>query len=351
MAENVFLKIADNLNSMIKSKNYQVAPARPIGKPGSNDKRYREYRLQLINKELDTSAAVIDHLGNQLKKDSNIKLLKFNDVSPNSSKFPSYSFTFDDQMYDIVIARGANNGEKFEIRTVKNLDTYFKIRQHSEMSQVIQQMNESYLPFVSAEIVAVKQRTGSTRKEGIAIEKLGAIIGDIVLTDSTGNDWFVSLKDIRGTVISAYSGAPTIFDKKGTLQPNSVGAKFLNSFGVDLNKVQAGFDERANINTLRPNLPYNNLNQTEIETIFNRVWGMNYFYVRRLINGWKVFWLGKEKLDKLCRGMKVDGIRYPDKKSKQISIFCSNGEENYIIEIRNSSRGEYPNDIKFKVKK
>jgi hypothetical protein len=132
-----FQKIADNLNSMIKSKNYQVAPTYPKGTTGSNDKRYREYRLQLINKEKDISVAVIEHLGNQLKKDSNIKLLKFNDISPNSSKFPSYSFTFNDQMYDIIIARGANSGEKFEIRTVKNLDQFFKIRQDSEMSSLI----------------------------------------------------------------------------------------------------------------------------------------------------------------------------------------------------------------------
>jgi hypothetical protein len=351
MAEDVFQKIADNLNSMIKSKNYQVAPASPKGKPGSNDKRYREYRLQLVNKEQDTSKAVIEHLGNQLKKDSNIKLLKFNDISPNSSKFPSYSFTFDDQMYDIIIARGANSGEKFETRTVKNLDDYFKIRQDSDMAGVIQQMNESHKPFANSEIISAKQRTGSTKKEGVPIEKLGAIIGDIVLKDNNGSEWFISLKDVNGNTFSSYSGAASLFDKDGTLQPNSAGADFLNSFGVDLNKVQAGFDERGNINKLRPKIPVKKANQAEIEKIFNRAWGMNYFYVRRLVSGWKVFWLGKEKLDKLCRGIKIDAIRYPNKTSKQITILCSNSIEDYVIEIRNSKAQEYPNDTKFKVKK
>jgi hypothetical protein len=351
MAEDVFQKIADNLNSMIKSKNYQVAPASPKGKPGSNDKRYREYRLQLVNKEQDTSKAVIEHLGNQLKKDSNIKLLKFNDISPNSSKFPSYSFTFDDQMYDIIIARGANSGEKFETRTVKNLDDYFKIRQDSDMAGVIQQMNESHKPFANSEIISAKQRTGSTKKEGVPIEKLGAIIGDIVLKDNNNKEWFISLKDVNGNTFSSYSGAASLFDKDGTLQPNSAGADFLNSFGVDLNKVQAGFDERGNINKLRPKIPVKKANQAEIEKIFNRAWGMNYFYVRRLVSGWKVFWLGKEKLDKLCRGIKIDAIRYPNKTSKQITILCSNSVEDYVIEIRNSKAQEYPNDTKFKVKK
>ena len=351
MAEDVFQKIADNLNSMIKSKNYQVAPASPKGKPGSNDKRYHEYRLQLVNKEQDTSKAVIEHLGNQLKKDSNIKLLKFNDISPNSSKFPSYSFTFDDQMYDIIIARGANSGEKFETRTVKNLDDYFKIRQDSEMAGVIQQMNESHKPFANSEIISAKQRTGSTKKEGVPIEKLGAIIGDIVLKDNNNKEWFISLKDVNGNTFSSYSGAASLFDKDGTLQPNSAGADFLNSFGVDLNKVQAGFDERGNINKLRPKIPVKKANQAEIEKIFNRAWGMNYFYVRRLVSGWKVFWLGKKKLDKLCRGIKIDAIRYPNKTSKQITILCSNSIEDYVIEIRNSKAQEYPNDTKIKVKK
>lgn len=351
MADDAFLKIADKLNSIIKAQNYQVAPAAPKGKPGSNDKRYREFRLQLINKEQDTSAAVIKHLDVQFKKDENVKSLKFNEISPNSSKFPSFSFVFDGQMYDIIVARGANSGEKFETRTVKNLDDYFRIQQNSEMADVIQQMNDSHKPFANSEIVSVKQRTGSTKKEGVAIEKLGAIIGDIVLKDSTGAEWFVSLKDVNGNTFSSYSGAASLFDKDGTLQPNSPGADFLHSFGVDLNAVQDGFDGRGNIKKLRPKILVKKANQAEIEKIFNRAWGMNYFYVRRLVSGWKVFWLGKEKLDKLCIGIKVDAIRYPNKTSKQITILCSNSIEEYVIEIRNSKAQEYPNDTKFKVKK
>ena len=351
MADNPFQTIGENLNSMVKSKNYQVAPAYPKGKPGSNDKRYREFRLQLINKESDTSKAVIAHLSVQLKRDDNLKFVTYNQVSPNSSKFPSYSFTFDGQLYDVIIARGANSGEKFETRTVTNLDSFFKIRQGGEMAQVIQQMNESHAPFAGAEITSVKQRTGATKKEGVPIEKLGAIIGDIVLNDNRGNSWFISLKDVNGNTFSSYSGAASLFDKNGTLQPKSEGAKFLNSFGVDLNKVQAGFDVRGNINTFRPNIPVSKPNAQELEKIFNRAWGMNYFYVRRLVNSWKVFWLDRAKLDKLSRSIRIDAIRYPSKKSKQITILCSNSVEQYVIEVRNSKAQEYPNDTKFKVKK
>ena len=351
MSMEAYAKIGENLNSIVKAKNYQVAPLYPKGKPGTNDKSTREFRLQLIDKNRDTSADVIAHLKMQLRKDTSLESVTFNDISPNSSKFPSYGFTFDGLKYDIIIARGANAGEKFEVRTVKTLDNFFKTRTDNETSEVVTLMSESYAPFANAEIVGAKQRTGATKKEGIPIDKLGAIIGDIILTDNQNNEWYISLKDINGNTFSSYSGAASLFNSAGDLQPNSAGAKFLNTFGVDLNRVQEGFDERGSINKVRPKLAVSKASAREIEKIFNRAWGMNYFYVRRMRTGWKVFWLGKTKLDKLSQNIKIDDIRYPSTKSKQITILCSNTVEDYVIELRNSKAGEYPNDTKFKVKK
>jgi len=339
------------LNDLLKGVNYSVTPKAPKGKPARNNKSTREYRLQLINKQQDTSVKAIQKLKTELKKNKDIKGLKFNTISPNSSKFPSFSFSLYNNDYDVIIARGANRGENFETQTVKNLDRYLRTRNDIEMRKVMEMMGESYQPFAGVEIVKAKQRTGSTKKEGKPIEKLGSIIGDIVLTDSSGNEWFVSLKDINGYTFSSYSGAASLFDREGTLQPNSEGAVFLQTFGVDLNQVQAGFDERAGKNTPRPTLPVNRANSAKIEKIFNRAWGMNYFYMKKESSGWKIFWLGKQKLDKLCQSISIDEIRYPSKKSKQITILCSNSNEKYLIEMRNSKGAEYPNDIKFKVRK
>lgn len=351
MSTELFAKMGEYLTDELRSKNYEVAPRLPKGKPGSNDKSFREYRLQLINKNSDTSAQAIAHLRTILIAANDFEQVKYNDVSPNSSKFPSFSFVFDKQKFDVIIARGANNGEKFELRTVKNLDQFFKTRSAPEMRDVVVAMNEAHEPFADREIVKVTQRTGRTQKAGIPIERLGEIIGDIVLTDSTGDKWFVSLKDVNGNTFSSYSGAASLFDSRGNIQPKSEGAKYLEAFGVDLNKVQAGFDERAGIKKPRKQIPVKRANQVEMEKIFQRGWGMNYFYVRRQLNGWKIFWLGRAKLNKLCRGMRVDEIRYPGPKSKQITIKCSNSEEEYIIELRNSKRGEYPNDTKMKLRK
>jgi hypothetical protein len=346
-----YRKIGTWLNDILKPYNYQVADSHVAGKPGKVVKSMREYRLQLINKQNDTSASLINNFERILKDSNTARNIKFNSISQNSSKFPSYSFDFSGITIDLVIARGANKGENFETQTVANLAAMFNTnKKDSSFAKLIEQLNQENKDFASREIKEVKQRKGSTKKEGIAIEKLGAIIGDIVLTDTTDEKWFISLKDINGNTFSSYSGAASLFNNAGDLQPKSAGADFLEAFGVDLNKVQSGFDLRNKKKALRENIPLAKINQTKIKAIFERAWGMNYFYVRKTAQGWQVFWLDKQYLNKLTSNIKVSEIRYPSEKSKQITIVCGNSEKKYTIEIRNSSAGEYPNDIKFKVR-
>jgi hypothetical protein len=345
-----FKEFGSWLNDALKQYNYQVAPLAPAGKPGKNVKSQREYRLQLINKSNDTSDKLIPALGKILKTSDGVSGLKFNQVSPNSSKFPSYSFTSSGKAVDLVIGRGANKGENFETQTVANLAQVFgKTSKSPEFLKLIQLMNAANPAFASVEIASVKQRTGSTKKENVPIEKLGAIIGDIVLKDTSGKEWFISLKDSNGNTFSSYSGAASIFDMSGSLQKSSPGIEFLEAFGTDLNQVQKGFDIRNKIVTIRELRQVKSANAGEIKKIFERAWGMNYFYVRKLSSGWKVFWLDRAKLDSMAGGIKVDEIRYPNEKSKQISIYCSNSHYKYMIELRNSKGGEYPNDTKFKI--
>ena len=215
-----------------------MSPASPAGKPGKIVKTVREYRLQLINKNNDTSQKLIGDFGRILKlSNKKITAIKYNAISPNSSKFPSFAFSLSGHKFDLIIARGANDGEKFEINTLNGLAKAFSVTKYSkDYVGLINQLNESNRKFASVEIKSVSQRKGSTKKEGIPIEKLGAIIGDIVLIDSTQNNWFISLKDINGDTFSSYSGAASLFNSEGDLMPSSPGAVFLNSFGVDLNQ-------------------------------------------------------------------------------------------------------------------
>lgn len=345
------------LTEAVKAYNFQVSPKALAGKPGKNNKQQREFRLQLINKHNDTSERLQADLKTILNKTFGgvISKVTFNPVSPNSSKFCSYSFDLGNQQYDVIIARGANKGENFEVVTTNNLASAFHTRGgSSEFHQLIDQLNEAHEGFEQVEITKVEQRKGSTRKAGVPLEKLGEIIGDIILTDENNKKWFVSLKDVNGATFSAFGGAASLFDSHGNLQPRSEGAKFLQAFGVNLAQVQSGFDERrgttANSHQREPIPGPNAANNAKIKQIFEIAWGMNYFYVRKTRSGWEVFWIDKAKLTKLTSNIHIESITYPSKKTKSITILCSNAEKKYKIEVRNSAGREYPNDIKFGVR-
>lgn len=341
--------VSTYLNDVCKSFNFKVADTMPTGKPAKVTPNTREFRIQLINKNNDTSSHMKKELPQLLASNKDISNIKFHELSENSSKYSSVSFTISGQRIDVVIAKGANKGETFEVNTVKQLHRAFHTNSNDEYADLIKHMIQQNPAFAKNEITSVKQRTGSTKKENVPIEQLGAIIGDIVLKDSSGKDWFISLKDVNGDTFSSYSGAASLFNNDGDLQENSEGSKFVASFGADLNEIQAGFDLRNKKKKLRKPYKATKADSAKIAEIFKRAWGMNYFYVRKQRTGWKVFWLDSAKLNKLVSGIKVSDIKYPTAQSKQITISCYNSYAKYKIEIRNSKGGEYPNDIKFKI--
>jgi hypothetical protein len=350
-SKTIISDVAATLNSVAKKHNFQVAPTQKLGKPSKTNSTVREFRLQLINTGRDTSEAFKAAIMSELKKSGGFTKITFNSISPNSSKYPSVSFIYEKMKFDAVIAKGANKGENFEKKTISDLAKYFKSKGvNKTYKQLVEKLTQSNPAFGVNEITSVTQRTGSTKKEGVATADLGAIIGDIVVKDSGKNTWYISLKDVNGSTFSSYSGAASLFDATGTLQPDSAGAKFLNSFGVDLNKVQKGFDERNNIKKRRATIPVSAPNKTEMKAIFERAWGMNYFYVRKInATDWKVFWMSRAKLNSLADNMTVTKVNYPNPGSKQITIYCSTPSADYTIELRNSKAQEYPNDTKFKI--
>ena len=349
-----YKQIAAAINNIVGSYNYHVAPKLPAGGRPRAGGYAREFRLQLKNPLNDTSDSLIKSVVALFKNiKGDIKEVKYNQISPNSSKFPSVEFKINGEKIDVVIARGSNKGENFEKVTTNNLAKAFgkTSNKDPEIIKLVALLNDSNKDFAKVDITDVRQRTGATKKEGVPIANLGAVIGDIVLTDTVGRKWFVSLKNIDGLTFSAYSGAASLFNKQGDLQPESAGAKFLEAFGADLNQIQSGFDGRNNITAVRKKIPIKAPNAQELKSIFERAWGMNYFYVKQESAGWKVFWIDRKKLDTLVNNIQVTTIRYPNAKAKQITIECQAGTNKYLVEMRNSKRGEYPNDIKMKVRK
>ena len=241
-ARTLINEVSKLLDAISKKHNFQVAPRYKTGEPSKKVPGVRVFRMQLINTGRDTSQTFKNVILNEIKGQGGTSKVTFNTLSPNSGKYSSVSFTYSGAMFDVVIARGSNAGETFEKKTITDLERFFKKGGkgiNSTYKLLYEKLSSANPAFAVNEITSVTQRTGSTKKEGIATADLGAIIGDIVVKDSGKNTWYISLKDVDGNTFSSYSGAASLFDATGTIQPDSAGAKFLNAFGVDLNKMQA----------------------------------------------------------------------------------------------------------------
>ena len=348
----LFKSIADMLDQESAQYNFKIAPTLPVGRPYPSGRPGREYRMQLINPTNDTTELFKKKLVEILKTYSNVDNVRFNSVSLHSTKFPSVSFTIDDFPYDVLITRGVNKGETFEQQVVNDLKQYFMRNQINEQyATLMNKMMKVNPEFREGEIVRVVERQGSTWKENVAIEQLGEIIGDIVLIDSNNRKWYLSLKDSNGDTFSSYGGASTLFSKYGQLDASSIGADLLRYFGADLNQVQKGYDKRNGKKVVRPQHDKSVANANRIKGLFERAWGMNCFYIKRVNNDWKVLWIDRKRLDHLSSGINVTDIKYPSASSKQITIFCRNSYADYIVEFRNSKGGEFPNTVQFKVRR
>lgn len=351
--KEIYIKISNYLDNISEKYNFRVSRSSKLGKPASSKKlNSREFRMQLIDKDNDTSNKYKEYLIESIRKLNGSENIEYNELSPNSSMFSSISFDYENINFDIVIARGANKGHMFEVRVLNGLIDYFKtLDENHEYEILVEKLCRANKKLSKNEVVLIENRVGSVFKKNIEIDKLGEIIGDIVLTDIKNTKWYLSLKNVNGITFSSYSGA-RIFNSDGKINYKSDGIKFLLSFGVDINLIQDGFDERNNIQRKnRKKYLIREPNKDKIREIFRRSWGMNYFYVKKTndVNHWKVFWIDEKILENLSSNILVKKIKYPNLNSKQVSIFCQNNFASYLIELRNSHGGEYPDDIKFKI--
>lgn len=331
--------MGEALDSSLAPFNYRIASWQSTGKNGlSNTRVYRARAADpSLPAQLPDVRAIIEELGGTAVTHHNI--------SPHSSKYPSWEFSHSGNRFDLILSHGANRGVTFERLVASELIDAVGTAQQNDLIEGLQQ---SHPAFRWNNIHTVIPCGAVTKKRGVPIEGLGRVIGDVQLNGDS-ESWFVSLKDVNGSTFSSFPGAATLFDAQGTLDPNSSGANFLRAFGADLNLIQDCYDVRNCIYTLRDEHPKSGPNHDALKYIFERAWGMNYFYARKLVAGWNVFWVNRQRLDELTSNLHVDEITYPTATSKSIVVKCSNSHQKYQIEVRNSSGGEYPNDIKFKV--
>lgn len=337
------VEVASALNGAVQPFGYFLHPNTPAGKLDKKSGHIL-YKMYPVEEEQQPPPmyGILSDLGA-----SDIKYL---DKAEPVSKFPGYQFSLYDSLHSVVFCN-YSRGEWFERGMFGALTDGLDNNPCGELQDLVRSWEAANPAFKWERIQSFSKGKSNGRKGTLTHEEIGVVLSDYTLHESD-RSWGVSLKENTGKTFSSHYGASSLFDADGTLCPNSKGAAFLLSFGVDLNQVQAGFDLRNGITKPRPNLYTPSITDSAIlKPIFKRAWGVNYFYTRKKPFGWNTFWMDEAKQEELSAGIIVHRIRYPDETNKSILIEAGNQKKRYIIEMRNSAKGEYPNDIKFKVKR
>ena len=244
--------IGKKINEEIRGFNYQVNPKLPTGRPGRKLKEYREFRLFSINKNQNNSKELQARFDDILTR-LGASEVKFNEIAINSSVFSGFSCNILNEKFEFVISReDADSGSITERIALEDVRRIFNINSGQE-SNLISSMRAANPDFAKSEIISAAPRTGSTLRSSADLDKSGAIIGDIVITDAANNKWYVSIKDASGGRL-ANIGVGRDFILPGpekTINLNSKTASILSNLGVNLYEVQKGFDKISNIDRVR----------------------------------------------------------------------------------------------------
>ncbi len=307
------------------------------------------------NADLDSKKEIMSEITKILKKIPSIKNIKMNEKSPNSSKFPSVSFTHEKRAYDIVIATGGNAGEKYEKDLLVGLMIHHLEGITDEYLEELEiQMEELDPTFKSADVIKPRSREGSTKRSDVNPGDIGPIIADIVFEMKDGSERYVSVKNKKGATFANLGGVGPAFSHDYTVDKSSEIGKLLLSAGFDLEKIKEGlkaYDTGKKIkfeDVIDKDKPITIT--SPLYKFLLKSWGWGYFYVRELKPGFKVKYISEELVkDVLLSGLYITQIRYPSNTSKQISVKFGNELISYSLELRNSAGLVRPNDAKVKI--
>lgn len=352
---------AEKILAKLKKLGLVRLPSKKIGevtkRDGSDEKNImirvkpEDEKKEIAKKDLMSKIQKV------LKTVKNVKSIKANEKSPNSSKFPSVSFTIDKRPYDIVIANGSNEGEKYEQELLQGLISHHLDGITDEYLEDLEiQLEELDPTFEASQVKSIVGREGSTRRSNVAPEDVGPIIADIIINMEDGSKKYISIKNKNGATFANLGGVGPTFKTDLSMDPSTEIGKLLTSMGFEPDKVQKGLqayesgkdvDFPTNIKVEDTAGP-----STELYKFLLKSWGWGYFYIRELKPGFKVKHI-TEKLvkDTLLDNIKIHEIIYPNANRKQVGVKFGNDLVEYYLEIRNSAGKVRPNDAKVKINK
>lgn len=323
---------------------------------GSKFKSTQYYQIRV--KPLDKQHA-LDSLLVQVKQQLTIfSSVTINKRSVNSGKYSSVSFSFNNINFDIVIARGANKGESFEKELLEKMNC--------SLTSSIDPLAEQAFIALSAidpeikidNISSIIPRTGKTTRSSsdITPAEAGAIIADIVICTKSGNKKFISVKNSSGATVANFGISKAFNDDLTVNEHSQEYVGWLAPFGLDIDKINNGLiaardkvDISFDCNEII-NMPV--CSSSAVYNIMEKMWGLDYIYLREQANGFKAINITKDYVDThLLKNLTITQIAYPCKNRKQISVYLQSETAAFKIEVRNTRGGLKPMQINMKVLK
>lgn len=353
----------------------KIPDFKEIGARGAKSKKTGVYQIRIAPKnpydEIDTDAlfkrvkAALSKISIIEKKDINDKM----DRAATSGKYYSAGFKIGTQRFEIVFAKGANEGEKFENDIIDKL-----ISMHSsdgidgtrDAEILIKRLNEVNKRINLDNILAVKRRSGATNRASVkSAEEAGSIIADTILEMKDGKGpIYLSLKNDDGDTIANF-GISGAFNKDFSVNKKSPYWKLLVSpLPLDFEKIAKGLkayvpqDKRHTgsnkINTIKYDVvPTSPKLSERFKNVLMLMLGADYIYVKKKGNDFHCVDMVESSIkSEILNKLKVVKIRYPHAARKQVSIVMAGPDSGkYILELRNTRSGIIPTQLNLKYTK
>lgn len=321
---------------------------------GAGWKSTGQYQLRVkpLDTAPDTAQDLIASLTKVLHSEQSaaigISNIKFNRNSPNSSKFSSISFDYGKLPVDLVIARGANRGERFEKDLLLQLDALVTGGTSSEEAQAaIDALNKIDPSIALDKITRVTARNGSTNRTGLAPEEMGAVIADIIITLDNGDKKYISIKNKEGGLTGNF-GIGGAISADLTVDKNSKAwHSWFAPFDIDADRVEQGLQAYKNETDVDwPDIEARStavLPDSAAEQAIVNMWGYNYFYLRQKAKGFSAVFVDKKFLEQtVLKNLKITEVRYPCCSRKQITIYLQSDQMRFKLQARNVKQGIIP---------
>jgi len=268
--------------------------------------------------------------------------IHINNVSRNSSKYSSVSFKCAEIDYDIVVAAGKNKGESFEKELLLKLDNLISGHSSTEEAEAALAALQEIDPAINrANIVSITPRSGSTQRSGaMTPEETGKIIADIIIKLKKGEERYISVKNKSGTTVAQFGVAKAFTDDLKVVTDSQEWKNWLEPFGLEKKKLEEGMkasESGADLSwpdivevdrDVKPGTP--------LFLIFEKLWGLNYLYLREKSGGFFAMKVDRNTMDTvILSNLRITEIRYPSKARKQVTIAAVSDSMKFRIDIRN----------------